>query len=80
MEGEENISDDGRVSHDEHEALAMIQFTRTIGASPDPATISDGSVTKTPRFRVLEVPWRNGFKVSITRLFFNFDKFLAYHI
>ena len=37
-EGEENISDDGRISHDEHEALAMIQFTRTIGASPDTKT------------------------------------------
>ena len=55
-EGEENISDDGRVSHDEHEALAMIQFTRTIGASPDPATISDGSGTNPKHgFRVLVI-------------------------
>ena len=47
-EGEENISDDGRISHDEHEALAMKQFTRTIGISPDPATqlVMDRTATR----------------------------------
>ena len=52
-EGEENISDDGRISHDEHEALAMKQFTRTIGISPDPATqlVMDRTATRKRFFR-----------------------------
>ena len=29
------VSDDGSGLHSEHEALALKQFTRTIGASPD---------------------------------------------
>ena len=62
-EGEENISDDGRISHDEHEALAMKQFTRTIGISPDPATqlVMDRTATRKRFFRggvVSSVLWR----------------------
>jgi hypothetical protein len=33
-------------SHDEHEALAMKHFTRTIGASPDPAKPCQRHTTK----------------------------------